>query len=122
MSLPATLLLGFIAGATILLGLPVGRLQRATPQLKLFLNATAVGVLLFLVWDVLSAAWEPIDAALSAQHETGRRAGQRDRVRRAVRGRPERRTALAGVLRALDESGVWRGRPGPPRAGTVRGR
>ena len=75
MSLPATLLLGFIAGVTILLGLPVGRLQRATPQLKLFLNATAVGVLLFLVWDVLSAAWEPIDAALSAQHETGRGLG-----------------------------------------------
>ena len=75
MSLPATLLLGFIAGVTILLGLPVGRLQRATPQLKLLLNATAVGVLLFLVWDVLSAAWEPIDAALSAQHETGRGLG-----------------------------------------------
>jgi ZIP family zinc transporter len=34
-----------------------------------FLNATAVGVLLFLVWDVLSAAWEPIDAALTSVHE-----------------------------------------------------
>ena len=69
MSLSATLLLGFIAGVTILLGLPVGRLRRATPSLKVFLSATAVGVLLFLVWDVLSAAWEPIDAALGSLHE-----------------------------------------------------
>ena len=69
MSLSATLLLGFLAGATILLGLPVGRLRRPAPSLRLFLNAAAVGVLLFLVWDVLSAAWEPIDAALVSVHE-----------------------------------------------------
>jgi ZIP family zinc transporter len=68
-SLPATLLLGFIAGATILLGLPVGRLRRPAPSLRLLLNAAAVGVLLFLVWDVLSAAWEPIDGALASVHE-----------------------------------------------------
>ena len=35
----------------------------------MMLNAIAVGILLFLVWDVLSAAWEPIDAALSSFHE-----------------------------------------------------
>ena len=28
----------------------------------------AVGILLFLLWDVLSAAWEPIDTALSDFH------------------------------------------------------
>src|SRR5579872_1449014 len=39
------------------------------PSLRLFLNATAVGVLLFLVWDVLSAAWRPIDAALGKVHD-----------------------------------------------------
>jgi ZIP family zinc transporter len=33
------------------------------------LNATAVGVLLFLVWDVLSHAWAPIDATLVLVHE-----------------------------------------------------
>jgi ZIP family zinc transporter len=68
MSLEKTLLLGFIAGVTILLGLPIGRLKRPAPRLRLMLNAIAVGVLLFLVWDVLSAAWEPIDAALSSFH------------------------------------------------------
>jgi zinc transporter, ZIP family len=65
MSLGTTLILGFVAGVTILLGLPVGRLRKPKATLRLFLNATAVGVLLFLVWDVLSAAWEPIDGALS---------------------------------------------------------
>jgi ZIP family zinc transporter len=68
-SLSTTLLLGFIAGATIVFGLPVGRLQKPKPQLKVFLNAIAIGVLLFLTWDVLSAAWEPIDGALSSVHD-----------------------------------------------------
>ena len=69
MGLGATLLLGFIAGVTILLGLPLGRLRRPAPALRAFLNAVAVGILLFLVWDVLSAAWKPIDAALGQVHD-----------------------------------------------------
>jgi ZIP family zinc transporter len=35
----------------------------------LFLNATAIGILTFLLWDVLTHAWEPIDNALSALHD-----------------------------------------------------
>ena len=69
MSLEKTLLLGFIAGVTILLGMPVGRMQRPAPTMRLMLNAIAVGVLVFLVWDVLSGAWEPINSALSSVHE-----------------------------------------------------
>ena len=69
MSLSTTLLLGFIAGVTIIFGLPVGRLRRPVPGLRVFLNATAVGVLMFLFWDVLAAAWEPIDSALGAVHD-----------------------------------------------------
>jgi len=68
-SLSTTLLLGFIAGVTIVFGLPVGRLRRPLPGLRVVLNATAVGVLLFLFWDVLAAAWEPIDSALGAVHD-----------------------------------------------------
>jgi zinc transporter, ZIP family len=68
-SLPQTLLLGLIAGGTILLGLPLGRLRSPAAGLRVFLNAATVGILLFLVWDVLSAAWEPIDADLAALHE-----------------------------------------------------
>jgi zinc transporter, ZIP family len=71
MGLGKTLLLGFIAGVTILFGLPIGRIKRPAVNLRMLLNATAVGVLLFLIWDVLSAAWEPIDAELSAIHEGG---------------------------------------------------
>ena len=63
-----TLLLGFIAGVTILLGLPLGRMRAATPGLRVFLNASAVGILIFLLWDVLTHAWEPVDAALGALH------------------------------------------------------
>lgn len=68
MGLGETVLLGFIAGATIVFGLPIGRLRRPAPSLRAILNALAVGILLFLVWDVLSAAWQPIDAALSRIH------------------------------------------------------
>jgi len=68
-SLSTTLLLGFIAGVTIIIGLPIGRMRRPAPGLQVVLNATAVGVLLFLFWDVAAKAWEPIDSALSAVHE-----------------------------------------------------
>ena len=68
MSEAEILLLGFIAGATIFLGLPVGRMRRLTPDTRQFLNALAIGILLFLLWDVLSHAFEPIDAALSDLH------------------------------------------------------
>src|SRR5690242_8266693 len=69
MDLPKTLLLGFIAGVTIVFGLPVGRLRRPAPTLRALLNSIAVGILLFLVWDVLTHAWEPIDEALGSVHE-----------------------------------------------------
>ena len=68
MSFEKTLLLGFIAGVTIFLGLPIGRLRRPAANLRAMLNAIAVGILLFLIWDVLSQAWEPIDTALSDYH------------------------------------------------------
>ncbi len=63
-------LLGAIAGFTIYLGLPIGRLRKPTPRLKAGLNAVAIGILVFLVWDVLTHAWEPIDGALG-RHEWG---------------------------------------------------
>ena len=69
MSEPQTLLLGFIAGVTILLGLPLGRMRAPRPGLRLFLNALAIGVLLFLVWDVLVHAYEPLDGALGRLHD-----------------------------------------------------
>jgi len=69
LNLKSTMLLGFIAGVTILLGLPIGRLRKPAPSLRALLNATAIGVLLFLVWDVFSHAWAPIDEALTSVHD-----------------------------------------------------
>lgn len=69
MTLSHTLLLGLIAGGTIVLGLPIGRLRRPAISLRIVLNAVAIGVLIFLIWDVLTHAWEPIDAALGDYHE-----------------------------------------------------
>jgi zinc transporter, ZIP family len=68
MSTERVLLLGLIAGATIVLGLPIGRLRRPAPGLKQLLSATAAGVLVFLLWDVLAAAFEPLDTAVAGWH------------------------------------------------------
>ena len=63
--------LGALAGFTIYLGLPVARLGPRTRALQNMLNALAIGVLLFLVWDILSKAQEPIDEALRAGMGSG---------------------------------------------------
>jgi ZIP family zinc transporter len=68
-SLAKTVLLGLIAGGTILLGLPIGRMRRPALGARTMLNGVAVGILLFLVWDVLTEAWEPIDDALGKVHD-----------------------------------------------------
>jgi len=68
-TLGRTLLLGAIAGGTIVLGMPLGRLRKPVPLVRLALNAVAIGVLLFLVWDVLTHAYAPIDAALAKVHD-----------------------------------------------------
>ena len=69
MSETQILLLGFIAGVTILIGLPLGRVRAPRPSLRQFLNALAIGILLFLLWDVLVHAFEPVDIALGRLHD-----------------------------------------------------
>src|SRR5919204_2688440 len=59
------LLLGALAGLTIFIGLPMGRLQNVGHTFKAFLSATATGILLFLLWDVLVEAIEPVEDALN---------------------------------------------------------
>jgi zinc transporter, ZIP family len=60
------LLLGAIAGFTIFLGLPAGRLRSLPIEASALLAAAATGILLFLLWDVITAGIEPVEAALSA--------------------------------------------------------
>src|SRR5437867_4799601 len=66
MSSAQILVLGGVAGSTIFLGLPVGRMQSVSPGVKSFLSAAATGILLFLIWDVLSAAVDPVESALQS--------------------------------------------------------
>src|SRR3989475_6028843 len=66
MSTAQTLLLGAIAGLTLFIGLPLGRMENVSAATKAFLAATATGVLIFLFWDVLSHAVGPVETALEA--------------------------------------------------------
>jgi zinc transporter, ZIP family len=74
MSSAQILLLGALAGLTIFIGLPMGRLHDVGQSFKTFLSATATGILLFLLWDVLKQAIDPVESALNASH-WGRFAG-----------------------------------------------
>src|SRR5919108_5348133 len=56
-----TLLLGAIAGATIFLGLPLGRYRDAGVRARAFLTALAAGILLFLFVEVVEHAWGPVE-------------------------------------------------------------
>jgi ZIP family zinc transporter len=60
---PQLLLLGAIAGSTIFLGLPLAVLQSVSSRKKGFLNAVAIGILIFLIIDVFSHAWETASSA-----------------------------------------------------------
>jgi ZIP family zinc transporter len=64
MTFASTVLLGAIAGLTICLGLPFARLHKPPRSVQAFLNALATGILVFLLWVVITKASEPINAAL----------------------------------------------------------
>jgi ZIP family zinc transporter len=57
------LLLGAIAGFTIFLGLPLAVMKNLSTIKKGFLNAFALGILVFLIIDVFSHAWESTSGA-----------------------------------------------------------
>ena len=61
------LILGAIAGFTIFLGLPLAVMKNLSAKKKGFLNAFALGILVFLIIDVFSHGYESAsDAATSA--------------------------------------------------------
>jgi zinc transporter, ZIP family len=65
------LLLGAIAGFTIFLGLPLGRVSHAPPRLRAALSSLAAGILVFLLWDVLVHGVAPVEEALEGAAEDG---------------------------------------------------
>jgi len=68
MNLIQTVLLGAIAGFTIYLGLPIGRIKGITQKTRSFLSMTSTGILLFLFFDIFGQIAKPIEESLSQAH------------------------------------------------------
>jgi ZIP family zinc transporter len=64
MSWPQTILLGAIAGFTIYLGLPAGKIKGMGEKTRAFLSMSSTGILLFLFFDIVAQLVEPVEAAL----------------------------------------------------------
>src|SRR5437660_11780325 len=68
MSQAAAVGLGAIAGATVFRGLPVARMHGLPKGVQGFLNAFASGILVFLLWDILTHAAGPVEVAITQGH------------------------------------------------------
>jgi ZIP family zinc transporter len=66
MSTAQTLILGAVAGLTIFVGLPMGRVRSTSRSLQASLTAVATGILVFLFWDVVSNGSVPVESHLRA--------------------------------------------------------
>lgn len=64
MSFSETVLLGAIAGFTIYLGLPLGRVRGISERVRTYLTMASAGILVFLLFDILKNIFEPIEEAL----------------------------------------------------------
>jgi ZIP family zinc transporter len=71
MGFAQTVALAAFAGGTIFLGLPVGRVRGLSRRWQAVLTTAAAGVILFLIYDVLSQAVEPVEDALAAARDGG---------------------------------------------------
>jgi ZIP family zinc transporter len=65
------LVLGALAGVTIFIGLPLGRLQSPDVRLKAALSGMATGILLFLLYDVFAHGVVPVEEALEEAVDGG---------------------------------------------------
>jgi zinc transporter, ZIP family len=66
MSTAQTLILGAVAGFTIFVGLPMGRVRSTSAALRASLTAVATGILVFLFWDVVSHGSAPVESHLQS--------------------------------------------------------
>ncbi len=64
MSSSQILVLGGIAGLTIFIGLPLGRVKNPDVRLKVALSGMATGILVFLLYDVFAHGVVPVEEAL----------------------------------------------------------
>jgi ZIP family zinc transporter len=71
MSFTQTVILAAFAGGTIFLGLPVARVRGLSAAWQAALTTAAGGVILFLIYDVLAQALEPVGEGLGAARAGG---------------------------------------------------
>jgi ZIP family zinc transporter len=64
MSFVQTVVLGAIAGFTIYLGLPIGRVKHLPDKLRSFLSMSSTGILVFLFFDIFAQLSGPIEEGL----------------------------------------------------------
>src|SRR3954466_12063575 len=69
MSFAQATLLGAIAGSTIFLGLPLGRVRNLSGRVRVALSMLSAGILAFLFMDVGAGGWGIIEARLDAFKE-----------------------------------------------------
>jgi len=113
MSTTQTILLGAIAGFTIYLGLPLGRVRVASLRTKAFLNAASAGILVFLLFEILAHATEPVEHALEEAVEGEAAWGQF-----AALGLVYAVGFGAGLLSLLYLARLWK-RPSPPERSSI---
>jgi ZIP family zinc transporter len=68
MTTAETFALGAVAGSTILLGLPMARIRQQRAEPRAAMTAVATGILVFLLWDVLTNGVDPVTSSLDARH------------------------------------------------------
>src|SRR4029453_3502815 len=71
MSSTQILALGAIAGFTIFLGLPLGRVQTASARLRAALSSLAAGILIFPLWGVLGHGVGSVEESLEGAVSDG---------------------------------------------------
>src|SRR5438445_6857714 len=96
-----TILLGAVAGLTIFLGLPMGRVRAKAAPTKTFMNGLSAGILVFLLFDILQNATGPLEKAVRA-HTWGRLTGL---------GTVYATGIGVGLLGLLYVSRLWRKKP-----------
>jgi ZIP family zinc transporter len=112
MSESTTILLGAIAGGTIFLGLPLGRMDKVPEAARSFLATVSAGILLFLFWDVVSEGWGLVEKAVDHAKDGGPAGPAIVRVALFVGA-----FALGVFGIAFAERAVLRRRPVKPAAG-----
>ena len=63
-----TVLLGTIAGFTIYLGLPIGRINGMSEKVRSFLSMISTGILIFLFFDIFGQIGGPIEEAITQRN------------------------------------------------------